>query len=125
MKTKLYMMYSTFNRKTAILTFLVVLACSEKVNHHNIELEKAVSSVSQFAVIDLDRCNSCFSESGEKLNFSMNDSSNLVIILSNSKKKANLFGSENEFNFLWDSARYFEKYVEKSSLYIQNKTASE
>jgi hypothetical protein len=115
------MMYSTFNRKTAILGFLVVLACSEKVNHHNIELEKAVSSVSQFAVIDLDRCNSCFSESGEKLNLSINDSSSIVIILSNSKKKAFLFGKENEFNFIWDSTRYFENYVENRSFIFKSK----
>lgn len=118
------MMYFKFFRKPYFLAFLLI-ECSEKAKSVNNEIEKAVSTVSQFAVIDLDRCNSCFSENGEKLNFSMNDSSSLVIILSNSKKKALLFGKENNLNFQWDSARNFEKYLDKSSLIIQNKTFSE
>jgi hypothetical protein len=81
-------------------------------------LENEVNAESQFAVIDLDRCNSCFAQIGDKLNFSMDDSTSLVILLSNSKKKAHLFGKENNINILWDSTRYFEKYVEKNMLFI-------
>lgn len=111
------MMYSTWIRKSAVIA-LLCLACSEKPKHPNLLLENEVNAESQFAVIDLDRCNSCFAQIGDKLNFSMDDSTSLVIILSNSKKKAHLFGKEYNINILWDSTRYFEKYVEKNMLFI-------
>lgn len=95
------------------------MACAEKTSHVNRELENKINTVPQFAVIDLDRCNSCFSEYADRLNLSANDSSTLVIVLSKSKKKAVLFGKENAIEILWDSTRYFESYLEKSSYYVQ------
>ncbi|MGY6744730.1 MAG: hypothetical protein ACXIUQ_18485 [Cecembia sp.] len=83
------------------------------------ELENKINTVPQFAVIDLDRCNSCFLEYADKLQLGATDSSTLVIVLSNSKKKALLFGHENNIKVLWDSTRYFEHYLENSSYHIQ------
>ncbi|WP_130273784.1 hypothetical protein [Cecembia calidifontis] len=101
----------------------MLLSCLGKPKKTNPELENAVKSAPHFAIIDLDRCNSCFSEYSDKLNLSTNDSSTLVIVLSNSKKKAMLFGSKNKIKVLWDSTRYFENYLEKSSYYIQTNSS--
>jgi hypothetical protein len=115
---KLYMMCSVWSKISVIFVFLS-MACAEKTGQVNRELENKISAVHQFAVIDLDRCNSCFSEYADRFNLSANDSSTLVIVLSNSKKKALLFGHENNINVLWDSTRYFEHYLENSSYHIQ------
>ncbi|PSL05494.1 hypothetical protein CLV48_1033 [Cecembia rubra] len=116
------MMYSVQNKISFALIFLL-LSCIGKPKKTNPELENVVKSASQFAIIDLDRCNSCFSEYTDKLNLSANDSSTLVIVLSNSKKKAMLFGNENKIKVLWDSTRYFENYLEKSSYYFQTNSS--
>lgn len=115
---KLSMMCSELSKISAVLIFLL-MACEENSNQVNMELENKINSVAQFAVIDLDRCNSCFSEYANRLNLGTNDSTTLVIVLSNSKKKAMLFGKENEIEIHWDSTRYFESYLEKSSYYFQ------
>ncbi len=118
MKMKLSMTYSV-SSKIASLYIFFVMACTERIKKGNTELENKINAVSQFAVIDLDRCNSCFSEYADKLNLETTDSSTLVIVLSNSRKKAFLFERENNLKILWDSTRYFESYLERSSYHIQ------
>ncbi|EKB50190.1 hypothetical protein B879_01195 [Cecembia lonarensis LW9] len=117
-KMKLYMMCSVWSKVSFVL-ILLFMACTKETSQVNRELENKINAVPQFAIIDLDRCNSCFSEYADRLNLSANDTSTLVIVLSNSKKKAMLFGNENKIKVLWDSTRYFENYLEKSSHYFQ------
>lgn len=115
---KLFMMCSVWNKVSFVLIFLS-MACTGNTSQVNRELENKINAVPQFAVIDIDRCNSCFSEYADRLNLSPNDTSTLIIVLSNSKKKAMLFGNENKIKVLWDSTRYFENYLEKSSYFFQ------
>lgn len=117
-KMKLFMMCSAWSKISLVLIFLS-MACTGNTSQVNRELENKINAVPQFAVIDIDRCNSCFSEYADRLNLSPNDTSTLVIVLSNSKKKAMLFGNENKIKVLWDSTRYFENYLEKSSYFFQ------
>jgi hypothetical protein len=115
-------MFTVWSKLSIVLIFLF-MGCTRNTSRVNKELDNKINTVPQFAVIDLDRCNSCFSEYAERLNLSANDTSTLVIVLSNSKKKAMLFGNENKIKVLWDSTRYFENYLEKSSYYFQTNSS--
>lgn len=111
---------SAFSKFCVILICLIA-SCSPK-EIQPIEDSKTITpSLDQFAVIDLDRCKSCFQNYGDKLSEHSNDSTFLVFLLSTSRKKAEIFGRDSKVNYRWDSARYFEHYLEKEPIFIQRK----
>ena len=101
-----------------ILIF-VAIGCNHKKSSSIKDLDKTPATPEQFMVVDLDRCKSCFQLYGDKLADYATDSSFVVIILSTSKKKADIFGQDNKANYLWDSTRYFEHYLDKQPVYIK------
>jgi hypothetical protein len=115
-KTTLRMMYMGLSNYWLVM-ILIIISCSCKESNRQDDLENIKAN--QFMIVDLDRCKSCFQLYDDKLADYATDSSFVVIILSTSKKKADIFGQDNKVNYLWDSTRYFEHYLEKQPVYFK------
>jgi uncharacterized lipoprotein NlpE involved in copper resistance len=116
------MIYFRQIKYIGILVF-TLLGCDKKSvsDLQTIIPKENTSELRKFVVVDIDKCNSCFTEYGEKIRRSIKDNTSVVIILSNSKKKANIFGRDNDLIFVWDSTRYFEKFLPKNGeIFISN-----